>query len=317
MFRTTITKIRNHRLAMALCLALLLATPAVAQFTGHNILGDFGLKSGSQPPIGFYAGYMYYKYDTNTLVGAGNVTLPGSGSRNLTVMAHGLLTSWVTPKKVLGANIGGVVVFPWLNGSINAPQLDATGSFGYSDTYVQPVNLGWKTKHADILSAYAFFAPTGKYEPGALDNRGKGFWSHELTLGTTVYLDEAKTWSVATTGFYEMHTTRKGGDVKVGDILTLEGGFAKTLKRIINVGPAYYAQWKVTSDSGPGVPALFKSNKHRVFGVGPEISVFLPTKMSGQHVESGVNASVRYLWETGAVMKTQGNSLIIALAYLF
>jgi hypothetical protein len=303
--------------AAPFAMAILLTTPAAAQYNGENVLGDYGLKSGSQAPPGFYAGYLFYKYDTHTVRGPNGGSLPGGGNTELNAYAHMLVPTWVLPTKILGANVGGMVAFPWLNTVIDSPRINSTGSYAMSDIYVQPLNLGWHFKRADAIAGYAFTAPTGKFEPGGENNRGKGFWSNELSLGSTIYLDQKKTWHAATTGFYELHTTRKGGDVKVGDILTLEGGVGKTLKQIINVGPVYYAQWKVTVDSGTGVPELFPNNKHRVFGVGPEVNVFLPTKMSGQNVESGLSASVRYLWETGAVMKTEGRSLIISLAYLF
>ena len=43
------------------------AGSARAQLSGSGIGGDFGMKSGSQPPPGFYLGYMLYYYDTSRL----------------------------------------------------------------------------------------------------------------------------------------------------------------------------------------------------------------------------------------------------------
>jgi hypothetical protein len=51
----------------------------------------------------------------------------------------------------------------------------------------------------------------------------------------------------------------------------------------------------------PGIP-----DKHRVWGVGPEVTVPIATKT---RLISLVN--VRYLWETGAQFKTQGQTLMI------
>jgi len=221
-----------------------------------------------------------------------------------------------------------MAAFPVVNVVIDFPRLDfGPQSYGYSDTYVQPLNLGWQTPRADFLAGYAFSAPTGKYEAGGDGNRGKGFWSHELTFGSTAYLDPARTWHIATTGYYELHTSRKGDDVQVGDILTLEGGAGKTLKQIVNVGVAYYAQWKVTTDDAPRLGDLppplvpiveqILQTKHKVYGVGPEFNIFLPTKMDGNNVQSGLSFVARYFWETGAVNKTEGGGLVLALSYLF
>jgi len=302
--------------------ALTAALPASGQFNGHNLLGDFGLMSGSQAAPGFYAGYMMSRYSTSTLRGPEGGTLPGSGRRELTVYAHIGIVNWVTSKKFLGANVGGMAAFPAVNAVIDFPRLDLdTKTWGYGDTYIQPFNLGWHFERADILAGYAFDAPTGRYKPGGADNLGLGFWSHEFSLGSTVYLDKARSWHVATTGFYEIHTRREGGDVRVGDILTLEGGAGKTFKQIMNVGLAYYAQWKITRDEtsqalGPILERILRT-KHRVYGVGPEFNIFLPTKMDRTGVQAGLSLLVRYMWETGAINKTEGGGLTLSLAYMF
>ncbi len=296
--------------------------PASAQFNGHNLLGDFGLQSGSQAAPGFYAGYLMSRYSTNTIRGPRGGTLPGSGRGNLTIYAHAGMVNWVTSKKFLGANIGGMAAFPVVNGVIEFPRLNLnTQTWGYGDTYIQPLNLGWHTKRADVLVGYAFDAPTGRYELGANNNLGLGFWSNEFSLGSTVYLDKARTWHVATTGFYEIHTRREGDNVQVGDILTLEGGAGKTLKQIMNVGVAYYAQWKITPDDAPieigDIAWWILQTKHRVYGVGPEFNIFFPTKMDKTGIKSGLSFVVRYMWETGAINKTEGGGLTLSVAYMF
>ena len=64
-------------------------------------------------------------------------------------------------------------------------------------------------------------------------------WSYELSAGTTVFLDAAKAWSVATSAYWETHSKKVdqnvtiGGKlsqtgVKVGDLLTLEGGVGQS-----------------------------------------------------------------------------------------
>ena len=72
---------------------------------------------------------------------------------------------------------------------------------------------------------------------------------------------------------------------------------------------AYYGQWKITDDdlgipvSLPGDPSLAR---HRVFAFGPDVTIPIGTKKS---LISLVN--VRYLWETGARLKTEGPTLAI------
>jgi hypothetical protein len=97
-------------------------------------------------------------------------------------------TTLVTNKKLLGTNYGAMFVPTILNLSIEAPRVGLTQGtgFGAGDTYIQPINLGWTTKHADVIAWYGLFAPTGKFVAGGEGNRGLGMWSHELDLGSTL-----------------------------------------------------------------------------------------------------------------------------------
>ena len=114
---------------------------------------------------------------------------------------------------------------------------------------IRPLDLGWHTKRADVTAGFQFYAPTGRYERGGSDNIGKGMWTYEPFVGTTVFFDEKRTFSLATTAFWEFHGKKKDTDVKVGQILTLEGGLGKSfLGGGLIIGAAYYAQWKLTED---------------------------------------------------------------------
>src|SRR5262249_1377335 len=152
-------------------------------------------------------------------------------------------------------------------------------SVGLSDLYVMPAQLGWHARRADAVAGVALFAPTGRHSAGASDNLGKGMWSYEVSGGGTFYADKGRTISLSTTAFWETHSKKDGevrvgrvavSDVKVGQLLTLEGGVGKSfLSGAASVGAAYYAQWKLTSDEfsllalSPSIP-----DKHRVFGFG-------------------------------------------------
>jgi len=301
--------------------ALLCAAPARAQLNGENLLGDMGVKSGTQPAPGLYVSYIYYRYSTDSIRDPqGNpAALDPTGTASQTIQANVPLVTWVTPKKVLGANFGMMAVVPIANGSLEAPGLglSESASVGLSDMYVMPAQLGWHFDRADATAGVAFFAPTGRHTAGASDNLGKGMWSYEVSGGGTYYVDRARTISLSTTAFWETHSKKDGevsvgpatiGDVKVGQILTLEGGVGKSfLHGAASVGAAYYAQWKLTNDEFSVVNTpLTVPEKHRVFGVGPDVTIPIATKTK---LISLVN--VRYLWETGAETKTQGQTLLM------
>jgi hypothetical protein len=317
----------KHSLTLGVFVALgtLLATPARAQYNGSHTLGDFGVQSGSQPGPGFYTSFFYYRYSADTLKdrSGDTVTLSSGSKGSLGIDAYAPILWYVSKEKVLGANYGALAVIPWANGALEAPifGLDETTGTRLADMYIRPIDLGWHAKKADITAGLGFYLPTGHYEDGGSDNTGKGMWAYEPFVGATLYLDEKKTFSLATNAFWELHGTKKDSDTKVGQILTLEGGLGKSyLGGGVIVGVGYYGQWKITADSlgldlplaGGGIvtrPSL-SNYKHRVFALGPDVTLPLATK---KKLFALVN--VRYFWEIGARTKTEGQTLVITATF--
>jgi len=302
---------------LTVLLSLFLAIGNVhAQLSATHLVGDQGLMSGSQAPPGFYTAYLLYNYDTSTIVGPNGRELNFKNG-DLSLWVHALAFTVVTKKQILGANYGaGMVFLPLTNVSIEAPVTDlnsATG-YGYADIWVQPIQLGWHKKQADFTTWYAFYAPTGRYEPGAHDNRGLGQWGHEFSLGSTVYFDEQHAWHAATTGSFEFHSQKKDSDAKTGAVLTMEGGLGSTYKKFLTAGLAYYSQWKLTDDSGLDVAPIVQNRlgKNRNFALGPEVGVVLPLTKDFKKL---MILNFRYEFETSARLDTKGN--IVAFSAVF
>jgi hypothetical protein len=301
----------------ALLIVLLLPLTGHAQLSGQNTKGDFGLLAGTQPPPGFYVIPMFYDYTADTLRdqnGDKLSPLGGGGSIDAGAAIAGLM--WVSEKKILGGTYGFSIWPAVTNNALEFPplQVDDEVSTGLADLYIQPIALGWNTGRADFLAGLGLYAPTGDYEAGGDSNRGLGMWTYELFGGTTVYFDEAKSWHFAAFAAYETHGEKDGTDVRVGDILTLEGGFGKSfMDGAANVGIAYYAQWKVSDDDfglgfiPPGGPLL---DRHRVYGIGPEITIPLASK---KKLYGFLN--LRYLWESGARTSLEGNTFLITFSF--
>ena len=297
-----------------------IATEAQAQLNGSNTLGDYGLQSASQPDPGFYAAAFYYRYHTDTVRDSNGdrISLNPEDPGDITINAFAPLLWWVSDFKILGANYGVMGVVPFSNAVLEAPILGFERDLDtkLSDIYIQPINLGWHTKWADFTTGIGIFMPTGEYELGGDNNTGLGMWSFELYAGTTVYFDKAKSWHFATTAFYEIHSEKKDSDIRVGDILTLEGGLGKSfLQGALSLGVAYYAQWKITNDDfgefEPIINLLTDSiGKHRVYAAGPEVMIPVPIK---NKLIAFLN--VRYLWEFGVRTKTEGNTLAITATF--
>ena len=299
-------------------LALLLTAPAEAQLNGSHTLGDFGVQSGSQPAPGFYSALFYLRYDADAIKGKdGNIVRPAPNTPgSLAVSAVAPLAWYVSKSKIFGANYGAMVVLPFANASIEAPAfaVGETVDTSISDLLVRPLDLGWHTKRADVSAGLQIYMPTGRYERGGSDNIGKGMWSYEPFVGTTVYFDEKRTFSLATTAYWELHGNKKDTDVQVGQILSLQGGLGKSfLGGGLIVGAAYYAQWKLTEDqlaefelAGDSPIDLAVRGKHKVFAFGPDVTLPVASKSK---LFALVN--IRYLWESGTQLKTEGQTLVV------
>ena len=299
-------------------LVLGLTREPAAQLKGHYIPGFTGLQSGSQPPPSINFILPVYWYTTNDIKNDDGQSIGGQPRVNAAFIGAGV--AWVTNLKIARANLGGSVVpVAFLKSRIEGASLNVPGSFAFTDITAQPVQLGWHTKWADVVVGYSFFAPTGKWELGGSDNSGLGMWSHDFQAGTTLYFDDKHEWSFATLGTYEIHSHKEDTDIKVGDILTFEGGLGRTFLKIkmigeqpvptliTNVGLVYYGQFKVTEDSGPLLTPLLNGRKDRVFGVGVEGNVIIPA--------SKLVLGLRVEPEFGARNRTQGWTFLLSAAY--
>jgi hypothetical protein len=299
--------------ALTIVCCALLQGEARAQLNGNNLRGDFGVGSGTQAAPGTYASLLFLNYDTDTIRDRDGEKLNTQGD----IAVRGLvpIVTWVSKVKVLGANYGVMGAFPILNNGLEAPffGLELETGLGAGDMYLQPMNLGWHSKRANAIAGVGLYLPTGRYDVDATDNTGLGMTTFELFGGTTVFLDEARSFSVATTAFWETHSEKKDTDTTVGDLLTLEGGVGKSfLKGAANVGLAYYAQWKLTGDDfGTRFPTPIGDRiKHKNFALGPDVTFPIATK---QKLIALVN--VRSEWEVYARNTSQGHMLVITATF--
>jgi hypothetical protein len=287
------------------------AVPATvhAQLNGQNIKGDSGLKAGSQAPPGGYVVVPLYFYSADSVKGR-NGTEVLHGSLDSTVGGLGL--NVVTKKKVAGASYGVLVVLPFANNRLQGTEIDMNPGGGITDMYVQPLSLGWHLKRADVTAGYGIYIPTGRYEDGASNNTGLGMWGQELFAGTTVYLDEAKAWHVATLASLDFQSKKKDSETKVGNILNLEGGVGVSLlKGLASTGLAYYGTFKLTDDRIDGLPGFQIVGKNRVWGLGPEVTLPLAAKKTLYGF-----FTVRYQWELGARTTTEGGAFNLMATFL-
>lgn len=127
-----------------------------------------------------------------------------------------------------------------------------TGGFG--DLGFAPLFLTWSLADDkfDITTGYMFTAPTGRYETGADDNIGLGYWSHTFQVFTYYYMMQKAT-ALYLGNTYEAHSKLKDADVKPAGQYTLEYGVSQYLSERLEITVQGGHSWQVGEDSGTDV----------------------------------------------------------------
>ena len=154
----------------------------------------------------------------------------------------------------------------------NVTSTGNTGGFG--DIAVIPLGLSWTFgDKVDLSFFYTFYAPTGRYETGADDNVGRGYWTHQFQLPFYYYLQEKATALVVVPTF-EVNGKVEDSDVKPGSRMTLEYGISQYFTSWLEVEVLNGHNWQVGDDTGNDVwwkdtPMYTKDRTNTVsFGVG-------------------------------------------------
>jgi hypothetical protein len=151
------------------------------------------------------------------------------------------------------------------------PGLNLNGSVsGFGDLGIAPLFLTWSLGEDkfDVTTGYMFTAPTGRYETGADDNIGLGYWNHALQVFTYYYLRQKAT-ALYLGNTFEFHSKVKDADVRPGSRYTIEYGVSHYLSERLEVTLQGGNTWQLGEDSGDDVywDSSFKDQNSTV-GVG-------------------------------------------------
>jgi hypothetical protein len=313
------------------CLALGSASPSMAQQKGQYVPGQYGLNAGAIPDPGVTYANLALNYSAGTLNDSNGNSVSGiSGTYGFWVDEN--IFYYVPEHKFLGGYFVPYVVLAVANGSLTAsgpfdiPEFGVNaGGSGFADMYVQPVNLGWHLKRADVIAGYGFTAPTGRYssDPGTTNNVGSGYWGNDFTTNSTVYLTKNKGTSANLATVWEIHGQKDismavtGTPLKKnpGQTFSIEWGLGQVLplkkdfSRLLQVGFVGYDQWQVTNNGGStvlGTPAsaLPYYSSH---ALGFQTNFILPAK--------GLNFFFKYYDQYRAIAGPEGRTIVFGGSY--
>lgn len=291
-------------------LAALVVFGAAAGETQAYPLGVEGLKCGSVPPPGIYYRTYQYWYHAPDLQGDGGRDLHLGFDLDAFVSAQRGI--WVTDRikdYLGGGNFGMYALVPLVYQDVKMSRLgvdDERARVG--DIIFCPVLLSWNKKRFDLALAYEVYVPTGDRDRDEAGTPGKEYWTHQLTVGATGYLDKERTWSISVLPRYEIHQGRQNAHFQAGDDFHFEWGIGKAFKQGFEVGAVGYCQWQLSADKGRDAFGAHY-NRDKVFAAGVEGNYFLkPIK---------THLSLRCMKESGAENRPEGWTTCLTLTKRF
>jgi hypothetical protein len=272
------------------------ASPLLGQQKGQWVPGQFGLNAGAIPDPGITYANLALNYSASRLNNSNGNRILQNVTGTYAFWVDENVLYYVPKHKFLGGYFMPYIGLNYASGSVVADIPDVPGAnlsgggSGFADTYVQPLNLGWHLKRADVNVGYSFTAPTGRFTPGASNNVGSGYWGNNITSGTTFYITKNKGTSANLATNWEIHGKKSGTNETPGEAFTDEWGIGqvlplkKDMSALAQLGLVGYDQWQVSNNGGtvtltPGVvvPASLLPY-YSSHGIGVQSNFILPAK---------------------------------------
>ena len=203
---------------------------------------------------------------------------------------------------------------------------------GFSDLFVMPVGLSWglgrvedalytdeealaygvaPPRRFNLTRNYSFYAPTGRYESGADDNVGLGFWTHQFQ-GFGFFFPTASQATAIMAGLtYELNSEIKDTDITPGRRLSLEWGVSHYFTSRFELGVQGAHNLQLTDDSGSDVfwdPSVHDRKNTVLFSAGfwpIEGHLYVAAKYGFEYAVrqrfKANNLMLNFIWQTGAL----------------
>jgi hypothetical protein len=290
----------------ALAALVCAAAPLAAQQLGAKVLAGTGIDAGTQVMPGLYVLNRLVYFTANEARGRNGDRLPFEGL-DISAFGDALGIAFIAhPRNLPYLNFAASVPLARLSLSSEDPRVSIDRS-GLSDLFVQPLKVGWRGKRHDLVAGYAFYAPTGRFEPKSGFGVGRGHWTHEIAVGGASYTSTERGSRASALATLELNGRKRGVDIRRGTMFQIQGGAGARVKKVAVLGVAGYALWQISDDSGADLPESLRGLRTRVFGVGPEADLTIPALR--------MRVDVRMEWDFGVRARPDGQVFASALSY--
>jgi hypothetical protein len=292
----------------------LVAGFAHAQNRGVYPLGLSAINSGvsAAPGLTYNNSFLFYARDEQK---GGDGEVLATGAQAVLLDMNTVLWAGSQEIAALGnARFSLAATIPIANNSLSSSTQGAiSAGGGLGDVYLQPAILGWHQDIVDIRAIVGVLAPTGKFNAGAKDNVGNGYWTPVIASGQTFYMSQDKATTISAFEMYEFHTTQSGTGIRPGETFDLDysvmRAFPIMTESRLQVGVVGYGAWQTTAKTGPGITPIEEAQRYRVNAVGVGMNLLLPVQR--------VTLSLRYFDEFSNQWTYQGYSLQISGGVVF
>lgn len=275
---------------------------------GFYLLGSTTTNAGILPPPGtYFIDYnYYYSGSTNFTLDIAGLTVSGGVDAN--AYYNIAVPLWVAPGKVLGGNIGFLMLVPigWKDvkaGLVTPPiggvslQDDET-NFG---DIVPGFMLGWHHGNWHFKTHTLVNVPVGFWERGNLANIGFNRWAIDNAAAFT-WLDPKIGLELSAMAGFTYNWENPATDYKTGTEFHLEYAAVQNFSKRFALGVNGYFYDQVTGDSGAGASPILGPFKGRVAAIGPVMN------LNFQLGKIPVAANLKYFREFDVKNRLEGDA---------
>ncbi len=155
--------------------------------------------------------------------------------------------------------------------------------------------------------------PSGKFNAGANDNVGNGYWTPVIAGGETFYLSADRRTTISMFEMYEFHSTQSGTHIRPGENLDLDYSVMREFRLSgggrFQAGMIGYGQWQISGKTGPEITPTEEAQRYRVNGLGVGLTVPLPAQKVALSLKYFDEFSNRWTYEGYSVQISVGVGL--------